>query len=37
VLDRVYRRGADGVPEFIEVPAPTDEAMQSVLHKIITA
>ncbi|MDP3086426.1 MAG: transposase [Rubrivivax sp.] len=36
VLDGVYRRGADGVPEFVEVPAPTDDALQSVLHKIIT-
>ena len=36
VLDGVYRRGADGVPGFVEVPAPTDEALQTVLHKIIT-
>ena len=36
MLDGVYRRGADGVPEFVEVPEPTDEALQSVLHKIIT-
>jgi len=36
VLDGVYRRGTDGAPEFVEVPAPTDEALQSVLHKIIT-
>jgi hypothetical protein len=36
VLDGVYRRSADAVPEFVEVPAPTDEALQSVLHKIIT-
>jgi Putative transposase len=36
VLDGVYRRSADGTPEFVEVPAPTDEALQSVLHKIIT-
>ena len=36
VLDGVYRRGADGVPEFVEVPAPSDEALQAVLHKIIT-
>ena len=34
VLDGVYRRGADGVREFVEVPAPTDEALQAVLHKI---
>ena len=36
VLDGVYRRGTDGEPEFVEVPAPTDEALQAVLHKIIT-
>ncbi len=36
VLDGVYRRGADGEPVFVEVPAPTDEALQAVLHKIIT-
>ena len=36
VLDGVYRRGTDGTPVFVEVPAPTDEALQTVLHKIIT-
>jgi hypothetical protein len=36
VLDGVYRRGVDGEPVFVEVPAPTDEALQAVLHKIIT-
>ena len=36
VVHRVYRRGVDGAPEFVEVPEPTDEALQSVLHKIIT-
>jgi hypothetical protein len=36
VLDGVYRSGTDGAPEFVEVPAPTDEALQAVLHKIIT-
>ena len=36
VLDGVYRRGTQGMPEFVEVPAPTDEALQAVLHKIIT-
>ena len=36
VLDGVYRRGIDGTPEFVEVPEPTDEALQAVLHKIIT-
>ena len=32
----VYRRGADGEPVFVEVPVPPDEALQAVLHKIIT-
>ncbi len=36
VLDGVYRRSAEGAPEFAEVAAPTDEALQAVLHKIIT-
>ena len=36
VLDGVYRCSADGEPVFVEVPAPTDEALQTVLHKIIT-
>ena len=36
VLDGVYRRGIDGAPEFVEVPEPTDEALQAVLHKITT-
>ena len=36
VLDGVYRGGVDGTPEFVEVPEPTDETMQSVLRKIIT-
>ena len=35
VLDGVYRR-AEGEPVFVEVPAPSDEALQAVLHKIIT-
>ena len=34
VLDGVYRR-TDGEPLFVEVPAPTDEELQAVLHKII--
>lgn len=34
VLDGVYRYGADGAPEFAELPAPTDEALQAVLHEI---
>ena len=36
VLDGVYRRGTDDAPEFVEVAAPTDEALQTVLHKVIT-
>ena len=36
VLDGVYRRSAEGAPEFIDAPTPTDEALQSALHKIIT-
>jgi len=31
----VYRRSAEGEPVFVEVPAPTDQAPQTVLHKII--
>ena len=34
VLDGVYRR-TDGEPVFVEVPAPTDEALQALLHMII--
>ena len=33
--DRVYRR-TDGEPVVVEVPAPTDEELQALLHKIIT-
>jgi len=36
VLDGVYRCDAEGEPVFVEVPAPTDESLQTVLHKIIT-
>ena len=36
MLDGVYRIGTDGEPVFVEVPAPTHEALQTVLHKIIT-
>ena len=36
VLDGVYRRGTDSEPVFVELPAPTDEALQAVLYKIIT-
>jgi hypothetical protein len=36
VLDSLYRFGTDGTPGFVEAPAPTDEALQAALHKIIT-
>ena len=36
VLDGVYRR-TEGEPVFVEVPAPTDEQLQALLHKIIAA
>jgi hypothetical protein len=36
VLDGVYRCDTEGEPVFVEVPAPTDEALQAVLHKITT-
>jgi hypothetical protein len=36
LLDGVYGTGVDGTPEFVEVPAPTEKALQAVLHKIIT-
>ena len=36
VLDGVYRCDSEGEPVFVEVPAPTDEALQTVLLKIIT-
>ena len=32
----MYRRSTDGAPAFVEVSEPTDEALQSVLHRIIT-
>ncbi len=35
VLDGVYRRSAEGAPQFVEAPAPTDEVLQAVLHRII--
>jgi hypothetical protein len=35
VLDGVYRSGADGVPEFIEVAAPNKEALHALLHTVI--
>ena len=36
VLDGVFRCDTEGEPVFVEVPAPTEEALQKVLHKIIT-
>ena len=36
MLRGVYRWGTDAGPVFVEVPAPSDEALQAVLHKIIT-
>ena len=36
MLNGVYRCDTEGEPVFVEVPAPTDEALQAVLHKIIT-
>ncbi len=36
VLDGVYRR-TEGEPVFVDIPAPTDEELQALLHKIITA
>ncbi len=36
MLDGVYRRSTEGAPEFVEAAAPTDEALQAVLHRIIT-
>ena len=36
VLDGGYRCGTDGVPAFVETLAPTNEELQTVLHKIIT-
>ena len=35
VLDGVYRRRTEGAPEFVPVPAPSDAALQAVLHTII--
>ena len=34
MLDGVYRR-TEGEPVFVEVPAPNDEALRALLHKII--
>lgn len=36
LLDGVYRCGTEGAPQLVELPASTDEALQAVLHKIIT-
>ncbi len=36
LLDGVYRRSADGEPQFVEVAAPSNETVQAVLHQIIT-
>ena len=36
MLDGVYRRSANGAPVFVEVPAPSDEALQTGLLKIVT-
>jgi hypothetical protein len=35
VLDGVYRSHADGVPEFIEVAAPTEERLHELLQTVI--
>ena len=32
----MYRRSADGAPEFVKAPVPADEALQAVVHKITT-
>ena len=31
-----YRCNTEGEPVFVEVPAPTNESLQTVLHKIVT-
>ena len=36
VLDGVYRCAADGSPAFIEVAAPTDDALHALLQTLIT-
>ena len=35
MLDGVYRSHADGVPEFIEAAAPTEEALRALLQTVI--
>jgi hypothetical protein len=36
LLDGVYRCGAEGVPEFVEVGSPTDDEVHALLQAIIT-
>ena len=36
VLDGVYRGGGDGVPAFVEVAAPTDDELHTLLQTLIT-
>jgi len=35
LLDGVYRCGADGVPEFVEVGSPTDDEVRALLQTLI--
>ena len=35
MLDGVHRYGADDVPDFIEVDAPSDEELHALLHAVI--
>lgn len=36
MLNGVYKRSTEGEPVFVEVPAPSDEVLRVVPHKIIT-
>jgi hypothetical protein len=36
VLDGVYRCDADGAPSFVEVDAPTDDELHTLLQSLIT-
>lgn len=36
VLDGVYRCGADGTPSLVEVDAPTDDELRTLLQSLIT-
>jgi hypothetical protein len=36
VLDGVYRCGADGLPDFVEVDAPTEDELHALLQIVIT-